>query len=500
MGLRINTNVSSIGALRNLQRSDAAQQGSLERLSTGLRINRASDDPAGLVISEKLRAQIRGMEQAAENSQNASNMIGTAEAALNEVNSLLLEIRESVVFAMNSGGNDPTQVDAEQDSIDNALRSIDRISQTTRFATRNLLDGSSSITTANQNAIFEDLNVQSVTFDDMTTTSSTYSLNVLTTAEQANLSETTANNGGNFGVYETATSAGGALLRVTGNLGTRDIAIMDAATTAQFDEAINTFTSETGITSNGGELTSVAYGSAQSASIEIVEGTIDTSIGGGAAATLATGTIANDEGADVVGDLNGISFQAEGFNIRVVSDVISADLRLATTAADATTYTFDVNNEGLVFQLNQSYSTADREQVGLKNVATSVLGSNTRTQTGQGGQTLTIGGFLSSLQSGETNDLDTDAANALRIVDEAIDEISDHRAYLGAFQSQTIDTNLNSLRVGIENLSASESSIRDLDFAQESADFTRNQILYQSGIAVLAQSNLISQSVLTLLG
>ena len=85
MGLRINTNVSSIGALRNLQRADSMQQGSLERLSTGLRINRASDDPAGLVISEKLRAQIRGMEQAAENSQNASNLIGTAEAALDEV-------------------------------------------------------------------------------------------------------------------------------------------------------------------------------------------------------------------------------------------------------------------------------------------------------------------------------------------------------------------------------------------------------------------------------
>ncbi len=490
MGLRINTNVSSIGALRNLQRSDAAQQGSLERLSTGLRINRASDDPSGLVISEKLRAQIRGMEQAAENSQNASNLIGTAEAALNEVNSLLLDIRESVVFAMNSGGNDPTQVDAEQDSIDNALRSIDRIAQTTRFATRSLLDGSSAITTANENAIIADINVQSATFDDMTTTSQTYTINTALAATQVDLSAVL---GGNFGTF--ISSAAASSVRLTGNLGTRDISIQAGATVAQFDTAINTFTSETGITSTAGVMTSVEFGSSQEGKVEVLSGSIVTSAG-----TQVVGTIAEDVGTDTTGTINGIAFSADGFNLRVVSDVLSADIRLADTAADATAYTFDVENKGLVFQLNQSYSTADREQVGLKNVSTSVLGSVTRDVTSQNGGTLTIGGFLTSLTSGETNDLNTDSANALRIVDEAIDEISDHRAYLGAFQSQTIDTNLNSLRVGIENLSASESMIRDLDFAKESADFTRIQILYQSGIAVLAQSNLISQSVLTLLG
>jgi flagellin len=488
MGLRINTNVSSFGALRNLQRADAAQQTSLERLSTGLRINRASDDPSGFVISERLRAQIRGMEQAAKNSQNASNLIGTAEAALSEVNSLLMDIRESVVFAMNSGGNDPGQVEAEQYSIDNALRSIDRIAQTTRFATRNLLDGSSGITTSNANAIFEDISVSNVSFDDMSTTSQTYTLNVTTTAEQANISDAA---GGNFGTFVSTT---GATLRLTGSQGTRDVTLMNGMTVAQFDEAVNTFTSETGLTSNAGVITSVDYGSAQTASLEVLSGSVTTSVG------AVTSGVFTDTGADLVGDVNGIAVNANGFDVNVVSDILTAKFRVATTAANATAYNFDVNNEGLIFQLNQSASTADREQVGLKNVSSSVLGSVARTVTGQGGQSLTVGGFLSSLMSGSSNDLSTNAANALRIVDEAISEISDHRAYLGAFQSQTIDTNLNSLNVAIENLTASESAIRDLDFARESADFTRNQILYQSGIAVLAQSNLISQSVLSLLG
>jgi len=500
MGLRINTNVSSIGALRNLQRADAMQQKSLERLSTGLRINRASDDPSGLVISEQLRAQIRGMEQAAENSQNAANLMSTAEAALDEVNQLLIDIRESVVFALNTGGNDPAQIDAEQDTIDNALRSIDRISQTTRFATRSLLDGSSGIRTDNMASVIEDVSVQSVTFDDFATSSRTFTINTGTQlAQQANVSAAAANGGQDWGNYASTTN--GVTLRITGALGTRDVTVMAGASSAQFADAINTYTSETGVyvdTAAGAtqnNLMSVEYGSRQTMSVEVVAGDITTSTG-----AKAVGSIVTDSGADLTGDINGIAFKADGNKIRIVSDVLSADMRLdATTVAASTAYTFDVENTGLVFQLNQSYSTADREQVGLKNVSTAVLGSRARSITGMGGTAITVGGFLSSLAGGGANDLATNAANALRVVDEAINEISDHRAYLGAFQSQTVETNLSSLKVAIENLTASESAIRDLDFAEETADFTRNQILYQSGIAVLAQSNLISQSVLTLL-
>ncbi|MCZ6696898.1 MAG: flagellin [Acidobacteria bacterium] len=484
MGLRINTNIPSVTALRLLRQSDQAQQKSLERLSTGLRINRASDDPSGLVISEQLRAQIRGMKQALENSQGASNLIGTTEAALDEVNSLLLGIRESVIFAMNTGGNDAEQIDAEQDSIDNAIRSIDRIAQTTKFATRKLLDGSSGIKVLSQAAAISDINVQNVIFDSQS--QQQFSLAVTQIASQAELFAGGSAYGG--------AGASAAIVRVTGEGGTQDISIASSFTLAQFNDAINIYTADTGIYASAGTLYSVEYGSAEAVSVEVVSGTLNA--GGG---MDTTDGIANDEGQDVAGSLNGISFDAAGNKVRVVSDVFTGDIRVVDGTA-AGTYTFTVKNSGLVFQLNQSSAASDREQIGISSVHSSFLGEASRTINGMAGSTVTIGGFLSSLVSGGLNDLDTNAKNALGILDSAINEVSDTRAYLGAFQAHTVDTNIASLAVAIENLTAAESRIRDLDFAAETTAFTRNQILYQAGIAVLAQSNLISQSVLTLLG
>src|SRR3972149_6189971 len=107
MGLRINNNRASITALKNLRISDRRQAGSLERLSTGLRINRAQDDPSGLVVSERLRAQISSLKQAQQNANHASNLLLTAENAVGQIQELGIAIRESIVFALNSGGNTP---------------------------------------------------------------------------------------------------------------------------------------------------------------------------------------------------------------------------------------------------------------------------------------------------------------------------------------------------------------------------------------------------------
>ena len=114
MGLRINTNISAVTALRTLKINERSQATSLERLSTGLRINRASDDPSGLVISEIIRAQLVGLKQAVENSQNASNLVSVADAALGNISDLLVGINESIIFALNTGGTSPDQIEAEQ--------------------------------------------------------------------------------------------------------------------------------------------------------------------------------------------------------------------------------------------------------------------------------------------------------------------------------------------------------------------------------------------------
>lgn len=485
MALRVNHNVAAIGALRNLRQTDTTQQRSLERLSTGLRINRASDDPSGLVISEQLRRQIVSMKQALENSQNASNLISTAEAALNETHSLLVQIRESVVFALNTGGNSPEQVDAEQDSVDNMIESIDRIAQTTSFANTRLLDGSSAIkTTSTVGSGIKEMNIQNVQFDGNSQLS--FSIAVDTVASQATVLTS---------AYASATN--GTVVRITGNLGTEDITLASSFdTTSEFDDVVNALTGTTGVYASSGLLYSTEYGSDASISLEVVSGTMN--LGGGTALTSSS-SVQSDEGVDVVAYVNGAEASSDGNTIRVVSSFFTGDVVLEDGTDSSSDTNFMIKKSGLVFQLNDDVSLADRERIGIRSTDSSYLGAPSRSVKGVAGNTLTIGGFLSSLKSGGNNDLTENAENALRIVDAAIDDISDSRAYLGAFKAQTIDTNINSLGVAVENLTASESTIRDLDFAEETSQYTKSQILFQSGIAVLAQANLISQNVLTLL-
>ncbi|TVR08557.1 MAG: flagellin, partial [Planctomycetota bacterium] len=142
MSLRINNNITSLNAQRNLQNNDAAVGRSLERLSSGLRINKAADDAAGLVISEQMRAQITGLNQAIANSETAVSMVQTAEGALDEVNSLLLKARQLALHAANEGANDTNQLIADQNELDNVIDAISRISDFTQFGTKKLLDGS----------------------------------------------------------------------------------------------------------------------------------------------------------------------------------------------------------------------------------------------------------------------------------------------------------------------------------------------------------------------
>ena len=145
MSLQINTNVSALNALDNLTNVSNNVASSIEKLSSGLRINRASDDPAGLIISEGLRAQIDGLNQAVSNSQDATNLIKTSEGALTEVNTLLRNIRQLAVHAANTGVNDQTAVQADQSQISSSIASIERIAEQTQFGTKHLLDGSSGI-------------------------------------------------------------------------------------------------------------------------------------------------------------------------------------------------------------------------------------------------------------------------------------------------------------------------------------------------------------------
>jgi flagellin len=157
MSLRINHNITALDAWRNLTHTTSYMTKSMEKLSSGYRINRAADDPAGLVISEQFRAQIAGLNKAISNAEGSINMIQTAEGALTEINSLLVNMRELAIHAANEGFNDENQLLADQAEITNAIRTINRIAANTQFGTKLLLDGSvsnsASFTTANNSLL-----------------------------------------------------------------------------------------------------------------------------------------------------------------------------------------------------------------------------------------------------------------------------------------------------------------------------------------------------------
>src|SRR5690349_21454507 len=183
---RINTNVASMTAQRGLATSHRQLNDTLQRLSTGLRINRGADDPAGLIASEGLRSEISGINQAIDNSSRASNVISTAEGALGEVANLLLNIKSLIVQAANSGALSPAEVQANQLQVDSAVESITRISNTTTFAGLHLLNGGLDYITSgvDTNAI-KALHISQANFG--TNSTIPVQINVITSAKTAEL-------------------------------------------------------------------------------------------------------------------------------------------------------------------------------------------------------------------------------------------------------------------------------------------------------------------------
>lgn len=481
MTLRINTNLAAIRALRNLRATDQAQQTSLERLSTGLRINRASDDPSGLVISEQLRGQISGLKQASENTQNATNMIGTADAALQQVSDLLNDMRQSAIFALNSGAASPDQVAAEQASVDQAIAAINRIAQTTRFADGALLNGNKGYDVTAQNANITNLDLRRLQFAPGATTR-TVSVTQTVDAQRAIVS----------GIG--AAGVAGAVLRVTGALGSREITIAASATAAQVQAAINTVAQETGVWTDGaGNALSDDFGADQFINLEVLSGAVT---------GLAAGSN-TDTGVNAVASVDGNSFTAKGLHFSIHTGAMDFDFDfLATTTSAGSPYTFTVAKSGVEFQVNETGSPTDRIALGIPDISVSRLGFAVRPDdlgSAAGGTPVNEGGALSTLQTGGSNDLTNNPGNALKIIEAAVAQITGLRGFLGAVQSFNLEPNLNNLEVSIENITAAESSIRDLDFAAETAEFTRTQVLFQAGVSVLGSANLIPQTVLTLL-
>ncbi len=473
---RINTNVASLTAQRGLGKTQKNLSETLQRLSSGLRINRGADDPAGLIASEGLRSEISGITQAIDNSQRASNVISTTEGALGEVASLLLNIKDLIVEAANSGALSADEVRANQLQVDSAVESITRISNTTTFAGLKLLNGSlgyvtSGVTTSQVTS----LQISQANFG--TNPNIPVQVDVITSARTAELEFRTSGIG-----------AGGVTLEVAGVEGVDVLTFTSATTASAIAFAVNRISDATGVAAelinsgnplSGMVFKSTGYGTRNFVSVRAQTGSFATVDTAGAATDRA-------EGVDAVATINGALTVGDGLNLKLNTASLDLDLTL-DKAFGAGQTEFAITEGGALFQLGPQVTSNQQVNLGIESIAASKLG-NAET------------GFLSDVVTGGTATLvGGRSAAASEILEVAIRQVSILRGRLGAFERNTLETNMNSLSVALENVTASESSIRDADFAQETAELTRAQILTQAGTSVLATANTTPQSVLSLL-
>jgi flagellin len=312
------------------------------------------------------------------------------------------------------------------------------------------------------------------------------------------------------------------------------VVVASSTTSAGIASAINNVAGFTGVFASGGgtnlTLRSEEFGEDSLIKMQVIGGSlfstgferVDESTAAGAWASfgisgtsLGSTQILTDRGRDGQVSFEGQLFTGVGndFSILSTSAQFEFELNPDNLTSDAGgivgvlggPLTFTVSNTGLTFQLNERALPTDRLEVGIRGINTNTLGFDSfrdyiaEAEGAQAAQ-VTKGGFLNSIRTGQGNDLFQDPENAQAIVEQAITQVASLRGFLGAVQADALEPNIDSLGVAVENLSASLADLRDLDFAEETANFTKNQILFQSGIAVLASANLIPQSILTLLG
>jgi flagellin len=472
---RINTNVASLTAQRGLGRANKSLNETLQRLSSGLRITRGADDPAGLIASEGLRSEISGITQAIDNSMRASNVIATAEAALGEVASLLLNIKDLIVEAANTGALSPEEIAANQLQVDSAVESITRISNTTTFAGLKLLNGHLDyITSGVQESAIRALNVYQANFG--TNEYIPVQIDVLTSARQAELQFR------NSAVDDTVT------LEITGRDGVEVLTFTSGTKASAIAFAVNRISDVTGVraelisatnANSGITFKSVEYGSKAFVSVRAQSGTFQTT-------DVDGNTRSRMIGVDNIATVNGAVTVGDGLVVKLNTTNLDLELKLAEDFGAGSTE-FAITGGGALFQLGAQVVTNQQVNIGLQSVAASKLGD------------LDIG-FLNDIVTGGNSTLvGGNTAAASRIVEKAIRQVAVLRGRLGAFERNTLETNANSLSVALENVTAAESKIRDADFAAETSALTRAQILTQAGTSVLATANATPQTVLSLL-
>ncbi|OKP85566.1 flagellin [Paenibacillus sp. P32E] len=469
----INHNIAALNTHRQLGSNTAATNKNIEKLSSGLRINRAGDDAAGLAISEKMRGQIRGLDMASKNGQDGISMIQTAEGAMNETHSILQRMRELAVQSSNDTNTDSDRKELQKE-VSQLTDEINRISNTTEFNTKKLLDGSvgnnANIKGANAlalkpvNVVDSGLATDTYTITQANPAAIVADIKTNTTGLASgdfDFSDTTKVKGLELGDYTLETKATGAANKFDVTLKNKDGVVVASAS------ALDTVAGGplTGTAPDGtatkftlkGVAAGVAAEGKMSFNLNATYGANDFAIKNTAGSTTYTSAAATK--------ITDSDFQAGGLQFKMTTDT--------ALAAAASTTDIVVTNNALTMHIgaNQNQSM----KVDINKIDAKSLGINNIDITTQ-----------------------TGAEAAITSVNDALTKVSSERAKLGAFQNR-LEHTINNLNTSSENLTAAESRIRDTDMAKEMMEQTKNNILAQAAQAMLAQANQQPQGVLQLL-
>ncbi len=531
MAMRVNHNIPSLTALRHLGTTTMATKKNLERLSSGQRINTAADGPAQLMISENMRAQIAGIRQAADNSETSITMVQTAEGALQEVSNILINMRQLAIHAANEGANDRSMLEADQSEIDNLVTTLERISKFTQFGSKPLLDGSNGIDGA---TVGDGLRFVGATPETEPSPPDGYIVDISQVATRAMASGSTAitaknakegftftvNEGGKVVAFDTRS---GDIKKIIDKLITDVEQRPNIHDPEKIDSAIRDV---------------VARGFQKE--IETAGLDVDVFINEAGMLTVRHRQFGTDPSFTVTGDRNGFLSPIANVGLdaeqgRDVAGFIGGHVAIGN--GQTLTGSRGTPVDGLAVEYNKVLGTKVVETIDEQ------TGEVTGRQLVREDNDALVGGQIdghvivsqkslsyhigpnqeqnvkididsvhpSTLSRGVKNDSDFEslddidvrtakgATDSIALIDKAIQETSQMRGKLGAFQKNSLETTLNYLRIADENLTNAESVIRDTDMAAEMSRFTKNQILLASGTAMAAQANQIPKSVLQLL-
>jgi flagellin len=551
----INHNMPAIGSYNALSRTDATINKSLEKLSTGLRINRAGDDAAGLAISEKMRGQVKGLNMASRNAQDGISMIQTAEGALNETHSILQRMRELSVQSAN-GTNTAEDRQAIQNEVSQLKEEVDRIGNTTEFNTQKLLNGAQAgaagVATGTNSTT--GAAVAKLTAGSM---DATLSLKTNHTATDTALKDQITVDGQKFTIDWNTLSTDDKNL-IDSDLSTASLETLNKVKdiiVSKINQAIDD--SGTGVThisgyvdsGNGLVLTSGNSGIKSEVNVSSIGGVASigarmlsntagvTAGGGGSTSTQSVGT-AIYNGSTITGgtkadfEVNGITMELNSLvvvtNGTTAMSTVASDLQSAMNSS-ITKYNstagkvegqegfvknvaITVSDDGRLIVGSESGPITFKDKDGLTAIKDLGLSQAQTEMAGNGGVTFQIGANkaqtmnfgIADMRSASLGisgiDLTTAAGaqTAMKTLDSAISKVSAQRAKLGAVQNR-LEHTINNLTTSSENLQAAESRVRDLDMSLEMVSFSKNKIISQAGTSMLAQANQNPQNVLSLL-